>query len=121
MLDEGREQEKNKGEKKAGSSHPYSSPSLFFIFFCSHLFALSPRSERLEQAIILAKIGKKNSSRPFQGKKMSEQPFCGVNLCSLIIYSRPRDVLKGMFSLSFYKPAVIHGNEKKIKRNRSLG
>ena len=52
---EGREREKNKEEKsereRRGNSlalTPTPPPPSFF-FFCSHLFALSPRTERLEQ------------------------------------------------------------------------
>ena len=49
----GRQREKNKEEKREGERggrrlSPLPHPLV--IFFCSHLFALSPRSERLEQA-----------------------------------------------------------------------
>ena len=54
---EGSEWEKKYGGKEGvPRSHPFPTPSLllllFFLFFflCSHLFALFPRSERLEQA-----------------------------------------------------------------------
>ena len=43
---------RRKKRREAVRSHPYPTPSLlFFFFFCSHLFALSPRSELLEQAM----------------------------------------------------------------------
>ena len=50
---EGRQREKNKEEKREGERggrrlSPLPHPIV--IFFCSHLFALFPRSERLEQA-----------------------------------------------------------------------
>ena len=48
VRSEGREREKNKEEKKEGV--PSLSPlPLVVFFFCSNLFALSPRSERLER------------------------------------------------------------------------
>ena len=46
---------KNKEEKRESLALTLSPPPCCFVFvfvffFCSHLFALSPRSERLEQA-----------------------------------------------------------------------
>ena len=46
---------KKESEKKIPRSHPYPTPSLLLLFFLlRYLFALSPRSERLEQAINLS-------------------------------------------------------------------
>ena len=54
---EGREREKNKEEKRerGGTLTPTPPPRLFFFFFFffSHLFVVSPRSERLEQTTLL--------------------------------------------------------------------
>ena len=47
---------KKESEKKIPRSHPYPTPSLLLLLFflLRYLFALSPRSERLEQAINLS-------------------------------------------------------------------
>ena len=53
---ERREREKNKEEKRerGGTLTPTPPPRLFFFFFFfSHLFVVSPRSERLEQTTLL--------------------------------------------------------------------
>ena len=56
---EGREREKNKEEKRERGgnaflrSHPSPAHSVVFFFFFSHLFVVSPRSERLEQTTLL--------------------------------------------------------------------
>ena len=54
---EGREREKNKEEKRerGGTLTPTPPPRFCccFFFFFSHLFVVSPRSERLEQATLL--------------------------------------------------------------------